>query len=325
MPLRLRSRASSSSRNASALRPIARSSSSSASKPAAMTPPSRSSGAGSSASARRSSDSISGEGESALRRRASNAARSLHGAAAANAGSAANVARSPASSRGRTCLSAIRDVMRSTSATLRSCRAQRLETAVDQRLDRVEALDRRCAVALWMDQPQPQRAAAHAAAATVEQRQQGRRLVTAQRARDLQVAQRRRRQLEQIAGAFDAERLHVRQCAPLRVFCIGEQRRRGGMRDAEFLRVEAGQVRDAQLLAQLAAPERTVELPCRSSRAWRRPLRWLPARQPAGSGPAPAGSSSSAGASRASALLSSNSPHSLNPSCPLASDSHAKP
>ena len=109
--------------------------------------------------------------------------------------------------------------------------AQRLDRArLAQRVDRVVPLRGDAALAQRPRQPLAQRAAAHAARAGVEQRQQRRRVLAAQRLRQLEVALRRRRQVDQFARALDLQRLHVRQRLALRVLGVGEQRRGGGLR-----------------------------------------------------------------------------------------------
>ena len=114
MPVRARSRDSSSSRKASPCVAIDRSSSSNASWPLAITPPSRSSTAGSSARARESSVSTAASGHRPPASRSSNA-HAARGAESRKAGRARKVARRPVNSRGRTCRKAMRAVMRSTS------------------------------------------------------------------------------------------------------------------------------------------------------------------------------------------------------------------
>ena len=147
--------------------------------------------------------------------------------------------------------------------------AQRLEAVVQQPRDGVVALRGLRALAQRVRQPVAQAAAAHAAAAAVQQRQQRRRVLAAQRARQLQVAVRGRRQLQQIAGAFDLEPGHVAQRLALGVLGKAQQRRCRGMGQAQGLRVVAGQRRHLQLFAQLALAQRRVELPGRPRRARR--------------------------------------------------------
>ena len=141
--------------------------------------------------------------------------------------------------------------------------AQRRESLFYQCTDRLMPCPRRAPFALRMVQPLPQRTRAHAGLAHVEQGQQGRRVLAAQGLREFEVAVRGRRQLQQVAGALDAEPAHVRECTALRVFGIAQQRGGSGMRHRQILRIEAGQAGDAQLLAQLAHAERRVELPGR--------------------------------------------------------------
>ena len=150
---------------------------------------------------------------------------------ARSAGSACSVARRPASSRGRTWRSAMRAVMRSTSLTPRSASRSALEAGADAaRRSRRGAAVATCALAQRVRQPVAQRAAAHAGAAGVEQRQQRRRVLAAQRLRQLEVAVRGRRQVEQVAGALrPSSALHVGQRLALGVLGVAQQRRGGGV------------------------------------------------------------------------------------------------
>ena len=106
-----------------------------------------------------------------------------------------------------------------------------------------------------------ERPAAHAGAAGVEQRQQRRRGVAAQGQDQFQVALRRRRQIEQLAGTLHIEPAHVRERAALGALGVTEQCRRRRLCRVQVLRVEAGQACHLQLLAELAPSERGVELP----------------------------------------------------------------
>ena len=175
----------------------------SASKPGAITPPSRSSTAGSSAMAATQQRRRSRAAGAAPRHSMSSSSAAPCGTRARSAGSACSVARRPASSRGRTWRSAMRAVMRSTSLTPRSASRSGVEAGVRAapRSRRAAAPATR-ALAQRVRQPVAQRAAAHAGAAGVEQRQQRGRVLAAQRLRQLEVAVRGRRQVEQVAGAL---------------------------------------------------------------------------------------------------------------------------
>jgi hypothetical protein len=108
--------------------------------------------------------------------------------------------------------------------------------------------------------------AAHAGAATVEQPQQRGLRFAAQRLRQFEVAVGGGRQVDQLAAALHVQCAYMRQRPALRVLGKGQQCGGGGMRQRQVLRVQAGQVRDAQLLAQFAYAERGVELPGRTLR-----------------------------------------------------------
>ena len=124
-------------------------------------------------------------------------------------------------------------------------RAQRVaqsgEAAVDQHRDRVMALAGDGAVAQRVRQPVAQAAAAHAGAAGIDQRQQRGRVLAAQRLRQFEVAVRRRRQVEQVAGTFHLQPAHMHQRLPLRVFGIAQQCRGGRMRHRQIAGAEARQ------------------------------------------------------------------------------------
>ena len=140
---------------------------------------------------------------------------------------------------------------------------QALDAVVDQHVQRVVALAGHRALAQRVGEPLPQSAAAHAGAAGVEQRQQRGRILAAQCLRELEVAVRQRRQVEQGTGALHLQRAHVRQRLALGVLGIAQQRGGGGVGAGQVLRVVARQRGHAQLLAQLANAQRGVELPRR--------------------------------------------------------------
>ena len=77
---------------------------------------------------------------------------------------------------------------------------------------------------------------------------------------------RARRQLDQVAGALHAQAANVGERLALRVFGEAQQRGGSGLGSVQLLRIEAGEVRHSQLLAQLALAECCVELPGRAVR-----------------------------------------------------------
>ena len=192
------------------------------------------------------------------------------GTAARTRGSASSVARRPASSRGRTWRSAMRAPMRSTSREMAQRLAQRAVRAAEQRGDRVVAVDRDAAVAQRLRQPLAQCAAAHAGDAEIDRRQQRRRVAAAQRPRQLEVAVRDRRQVDQLARSLHLQAMDVGERAALRVLGVGEQRAGGGVRCRQLVGAEGGERGDAQLLAEHAMAERAVELPGGPARDRRR-------------------------------------------------------
>ena len=265
MPVRARSRTSRSSRKASQFAPMSRSSSSAASNPVAITPPSRSSAAGSSAIASASSSAISRrrvhglaqhveQGGGAVRQALQQRRHRSEGRAQAGEFARTHLAQRDA--RG--------DALDVADAAQRL--AQAGEVGVLERLHRVVTLARDTALALRPRQPLAQRAAAHAGAAGVDQREQRRRVLAAQGLGQLEVAVRRRRQLEQVARALHRQAAHVRERSALRVLGETEQGGGGRLRRIEVLGVVAGEAGDAKLLAQLAQAERGIELPGRPMR-----------------------------------------------------------
>ncbi len=192
------------------------------------------------------------------------------GRAARTLGIASSVARSPASSRGRTWRSAMRAPIRSTSREMAQRLAQRAVRAAEQRRDRVVPVDRDAALAQRLRQPLAQGAAAHAGDAEIDRRQQRRRVAAAQGPRQLEVAVRDRRQVDQLARSLHLEAMDVGECAALRVLGVGEQRAGGGVRWRQLVGAEGGERGDAQLLAEHAMAERAVELPGGAARDRRR-------------------------------------------------------
>jgi hypothetical protein len=111
--------------------------------------------------------------------------------------------------------------------------AQRRRAVREQRRDRVVAIDRGAALAQRLRQPEPKRAAAHAGDAEVDRRQQRRCVAAAERSRQLEIAVRDRRQIDQLARALHRDAVDVGERAALRVLGVGEQRAGGGVRAGE--------------------------------------------------------------------------------------------
>ena len=126
-------------------------------------------------------------------------------------------------------------------------------------------LRRDAPLAQGLRQPVAQGAAAHAGAAAVERRQQRRRVLAAQGAGQLEVAVRRRRQVDQIAGALHDKTMDMGERATLRVLRVAEQRCRGRVRQVQVLGAEAGERGDLELRQELSCAEGAVELPLGSS------------------------------------------------------------
>ena len=148
--------------------------------------------------------------------------------------------------------------------------AQCAVRAAEQRGDRVVAVDRDAAVAQRLRQPLAQCAAAHAGDAEIDRRQQRRRVAAAQGARQLEVAVRDRRQVDQLARSLHLQAMDVGERAALRVLGVGEQRAGGRVRCRQLVGAEGGERGDAQLLAEHAMAERAVELPGGAARDRRR-------------------------------------------------------
>ena len=223
-------------------------------------------------------------------------------APARTSGSASSVARSPASSRGRTWRSAMRAAMRSTSLTCAQRLAQRLDAVAEQRGDRVVALARdpraraAAASASWRSARLPMPVAQR-----VEQRQQRRRVVAAQRLRQLEVAAR-----APAAGRSarwsrcTASALHVRERAALRVLGVARAapRRRRAPRRGPRRRSRRARRRAAARTACARRAQRRTATPAGASSS-------SPRRRRRGRHAGRASTSTSAGASRASQPASS--------------------
>ncbi len=100
------------------------------------------------------------------------------------------------------------------------CLAQRLLQALAQQPNGLQALLRRRARPLGLQQPAPQQPAAHAGLAGVEQGEQRRAGFAAQGLCELQVAPRAGGQVDQFLGSRHAQRGHVRQRPPLGVLGV---------------------------------------------------------------------------------------------------------
>ncbi len=318
MPLRLRSRASSSSRKASLSRPMARSSSSSASWPVAMTPPSRTSAAGSSASAPISSAVIAAGGASASVSIDNNSEPSP-GTAARTRGRASSVARRPLSSRGRAWRKAMRAVMRSTSARWRSeARSSSSPVACKAAIASCRCVatrrSRKGCVSQWRKARLPM---------PVQQPSSVDSSVGASWPRKVRVSSRLRcvvggRSIRSPARCTD-KTMDMGERATLRVLRVAEQRCRGRVRQAQVLGAEAGERGDAAV-----APGAFVRRGrCRTATRVGR------VRVGASASHAPSGKSAatriSAGARRAIQPASSPSLHSVRPISPFESAVQASP
>ena len=229
MPVRARSRASSSSRKASQFWLMARSSSSSASKPVAMTPPSRTRAAGSRRSLQQRPAQPAGAACASMRVsvKPRPAAPREHVAPAACFCSvcvqAGQLARAHLAQRDAA-------LMRSTSLQPLSSSRSLAQRAACSGCDRAVPLGALARSRRGCQQPAFQQAAAHAGHAGVQQRKQRGRVFAAQGLRQFQVAPRGLRQVDQLVVALHLQALHMRQRAALA--CVrrkpaARRRRRG--------------------------------------------------------------------------------------------------
>ena len=124
---------------------------------------------------------------------------------------------------------------------------------------------KRAAVAQRMVQPVAQAPAAHAGGALIEQREQRRRRLAAQRLGELEVAPRRRIEAQVLATALGGKRRNVRERLALCPRCVLEQRAAGADRKRQVLAAEAGQRSGAELLQQPFAARVDIELPRRQA------------------------------------------------------------
>ena len=321
MPVRARSRASSSTRNSPQWSSIARSSSSSASKPAAITPPSRTCAAGSAAIARvEQRRAHCGSTSSACAERRDQR----------RVGARERAARSPAGAPA--CRAARRG--RAAAPTQRDARGDALDVGGARELLRdrdgaprgrrpsaaiaaCRAAAASCARSGCVSQCRSRRLPAGGGAGVEQREQRGRRLA-AQRLGDLEVAPRRGVEREVLARALDGKRAHVRERRLLGRRGVGEQRAGGADGEVPVLGAERGEVARAEMLRERAdaPPRHRTATPAARASARRR--------RACGDG-APSGTSSSATSSRSSAAAVSAAGTSASVNCPDARLSQAMP
>ena len=118
-----------------------------------------------------------------------------------------------------------------------------------------------CTVALGLQQPVFEQAAAHAGLAGVEQRKQGGRLFAAQGLCEFQVAPRDTREADQLVIALHVNGVDVGEGAPLGVFGVSEQTGGGRVRLRQVLRVPGGQAGGLEQFKQFGQPQLGVKLP----------------------------------------------------------------
>ena len=112
-----------------------------------------------------------------------------------------------------------------------------------------------------MQQPLPQQPASRRGRAVIEQRQQRRRRIAAQRRADLEVAARRGVELQVVARRAHGQRAHVRQFGLLRRCRVAQHGARGTEREIAVVDAERGEVARAEVPAERAGRCRRVELP----------------------------------------------------------------
>ena len=139
--------------------------------------------------------------------------------------------------------------------------AQAVPQTTTQGADGLQALACGAAVALGLQEPAAQAAAAHAGAAGVEHRQERGAGLAAQGVREFQVAARGRGQVDQRLGARHLHAAHVGECAALGVFGVVEQGAGRGVGVAHALGVPRGQAGGVQLLTQLALAQSGIKGP----------------------------------------------------------------
>lgn len=132
-------------------------------------------------------------------------------ASSRSVGSVTEVARRPASSRGRTCRKAVRALIRSTSENWRRASRSGSQAASECRAIAAWRALAGAAIACRVRQPVAQQLTAHARASPARQRQRGRCVFAAQGLHQRQVALHRLRQARQLIGAFDLPAAHIRQ------------------------------------------------------------------------------------------------------------------
>ena len=168
-------------------------------------------------------------------------------------------------SRGRTLRSATRDRMRSTSPMARNGSRRRFEAArVHQQCQRLVAAPQFLLVGERAIEPATQLARAHGCDGRIEQRKQRGRILARQRHIDLEIAARRRVELQGIATFFHRQPGDVRQRGFLRLAHVLQQGAGGGDRQRQIVGTKAAQVERAQLIGQQARGAGQLEVPGRA-------------------------------------------------------------
>ena len=144
-------------------------------------------------------------------------------------------------------------------------RVQRAARAriVDPRGDARVPGGRRVLRAQRMREPLPQHPAARRGRASVEQRQERRGGLAAQRLGDLEIAPRRVVEREEFAGRLDGQRAHVRERGLLRGGRVAEERAGGAEREVPLVDAERREVLRAEVLRQRPRGRARIELPGR--------------------------------------------------------------
>ena len=158
----------------------------------------------------------------------------------------------------------MREAMRSTSAKRRRIVVDVL-IFLEKNFDGFMPGNQNSLVPQRVVQPVAQQPAAHAGGALVQQREQRRRGLAAQRFGDFQVAARRRVHAQVFARALGAHRADVRERLALRFLRVIQQRAAGGDRRFHVLDAEAGERGGAQLIEQPLPPRFEFEIPCRQA------------------------------------------------------------
>ena len=138
-------------------------------------------------------------------------------------------------------------------------------TALDESADRVQAFRERLAVANGTGQPAAQEPASHRSRRPVQDRGEGRGVVTGQRVGNLEIAPRDGVEDQGILLEFEANRGHVRQGAALRIPGVDDQRPGRAGRKRAVLELERRKIVGAELLDEDAPGRRRVEVPGRDA------------------------------------------------------------